>query len=136
VPPISACDDDGRPNHQVARFQQIAPTRPPNTTVGVIAPASTIPPATVAATFNEINAPTQFRIAATPTASFGRSAPVAMLVAIAFAASWNPKSKLSATATTSATTMSPASSASGTVAALAARTGPLHRTFTSGFSAL
>ena len=51
TPPISAWEDeDGKPNHQVARFQQIAPIRPPRTTVGVIAPASTIPSAMVAAT--------------------------------------------------------------------------------------
>ena len=88
TPPISACeDDDGRPNHQVARFQQIAPIRPPKTTVGVIAPASTIPPATVAATLSEMKAPTKFRIAAMVTATCGFSAPVAIVVAIAFAVS-------------------------------------------------
>src|SRR5262245_10775564 len=88
TPPISACeDDDGRPNHHVARFQQIAPTSPPNTTVGVIAPASTIPPAMVAATLSEMNAPTKFRIAAIVTATFGLSAPVAIVVAIALAVS-------------------------------------------------
>jgi hypothetical protein len=107
---MSACeDDDGRPNHQVARFQQIAPTRPPKTTVGVIASASTIPPATVAATFSEMNAPTKFSSAAMATATFGLSAPVAMVVAIALAVSWKPlvKSKPSAVTTTSATMMSP-----------------------------
>ena len=88
TPPMSACeDDDGSPNHHVARFQQIAPMSPPNTTVGVIAPASTIPPAIVAATFIEMNAPTKFRIAAIVTATLGGSAPVAMVVAIAFAVS-------------------------------------------------
>src|SRR5215510_4196388 len=88
MPPINACeDDDGSPNHHVARFQQIAPTSPPNTTVGVIAPASTIPPAMVAATLSEMNAPTKFRIAAIVTATFGLSAPVAIVVAIAFAVS-------------------------------------------------
>jgi hypothetical protein len=60
TPPMSACEEDeGRPNHHVARFQQIAPTRPPETTVGVMASASTIPPATVAATLSEMNAPTR-----------------------------------------------------------------------------
>ena len=112
TPPISACDDDdGKPNHHVARFQQIAPTSPPNTTVAVIAPASTMPPATVAATLSEMNAPTKFRIAAMVTATFGLSAPVAIVVAIAFAVSWKPfvKSKLSAAATTRPTMTSPAS---------------------------
>ena len=88
TPPMSACeDDDGSPNHHVARFQQIAPMSPPKTTVGVIAPASTIPLAIVAATFSEMNAPTKFRIAAIVTATLGGSAPVAMVVAIAFAVS-------------------------------------------------
>jgi hypothetical protein len=53
----------------------------------VIAPASTIPPATVAATLSEMNAPTKFRMAAIVTAMRGFSAPVAMVVAIAFAVS-------------------------------------------------
>src|SRR3954449_4492684 len=88
TPPMSACeDDDGSPNHHVARFQEIAPIRPPSTTVGVIAPASTIPPAIVAATFSEMNAPAKFRIAASATATLGGSAPVAIVVAIAFAVS-------------------------------------------------
>src|SRR3954451_22321274 len=88
TPPISACeDDDGSPNHHVARFQEIAPMSPPSTTVGVIAPASTIPPAIVAATFSEMNAPAKFRIAAIVTATLGGSAPVAIVVAIAFAVS-------------------------------------------------
>jgi hypothetical protein len=88
TPPMSACeDDDGRPNHHVPRFQQIAPTRPPKTTVGVMTSASTMPPATVAATSSEMNAPTKLRIAAMATATFGFSAPVAMVVAIALAVS-------------------------------------------------
>ena len=88
MPPISACeDDDGSPNHHVVRFQAIAPMSPPKTTVGVIAPASTIPPATVAATFSEMNAPTKFRIAATRDGDRGARAPVAMVVAIALAVS-------------------------------------------------
>jgi hypothetical protein len=93
----------------VARFQLIAPTRPPKTTVGVIASASTIPPATVAATSSEMNAPTKLSTAAIATATFGRSAPVAIVVAMALAVSWNPlvKSNPSAVTTTSATMMSP-----------------------------
>ena len=68
-----------------------------------------MPLATVAATVIEMKAPTKFRTAATPTATFGFSAPVAIVVAMAFAVSWNPlvKSKTSATATTSTTMMSP-----------------------------
>ena len=108
---MSACEEDeGRPNHHVPRFQVIAPMSPPRTTVGVMASALTMPLATVAATSREMKAPTKFRTAATATAIFGRSAPVAMVVAIAFAVSWKPfvKSKPSATMTTSTTMTSPA----------------------------
>jgi hypothetical protein len=88
TPPMRACDeDDGSPNHHVARFQAIAPMRPPKMTAGVIASASTIPSAIVAATFREMNAPTKFSSPAIVTASFGRSAPVAIVVAIALAVS-------------------------------------------------
>ena len=69
------------------RFQAIAPISPPKTTVGVIAPASTIPPATVAATSSEMNAPMKLRMAAIATATRGLSAPVAIVVAIALAVS-------------------------------------------------
>src|SRR3954454_19340775 len=50
-------------------------------TVVVTTPESTMPFATVAATLMEMKAPTKFRIAATPTAIFGFSAPVAIVVA-------------------------------------------------------
>src|SRR5262245_26873977 len=82
MPPISACeDDDGTPNHHVIRFQVIAPINPAKITVGVTTPASTMPLATVAATVIEMNAPAKLRIAAMPTAIFGFSAPVAIVVA-------------------------------------------------------
>src|SRR3954471_15155664 len=109
MPPMSACDDDeGRPNHHVARFQAIAPIRPANTTVGVTASASTMPLATVAATSSEMNAPTKLKTADIATAARGDSARVEMLVAIALAVSWNPlvKSNASAVATTMYRTMS------------------------------
>src|SRR3954447_5012773 len=62
TPPIRACDElEGNPRYQVARFQTIAPTRPANTTVGVIAPASTTSLATVAATASEMNAPAKLK---------------------------------------------------------------------------
>ena len=68
-----------------------------------------MPLATVAATVIEMKAPTKFSTAAMPTAIRGFSAPVAIVVAIAFAVSWKPfvKSKTSATATTRTTMMSP-----------------------------
>src|SRR3954452_9491506 len=109
MPPIRACEDDeGRPNHNVARFHAIAPIRPPKTTVGVTASASTMPLATVAATASEMNAPTKLKIADIATAARGDSARVEMLVAIALAVSWNPlvKSNASAVATTMYRTMS------------------------------
>src|ERR1700761_4462034 len=73
-PPISAGEEeDGMPNPQVARFQLIAPIRPPRTTTGVIAPASTIPSATVAATESEMKAPTKLRTGGNPTGNLGGS---------------------------------------------------------------
>src|SRR3954471_5181992 len=103
TPPINACDElDGRPAHQVTRFQTIAPTRPAKITVRVTSPASTMPLAIVAATCSERNAPTKFRTAAPPTATLGGRARVEIDVATTFAVSWNPfvKSKASAVATT------------------------------------
>src|ERR1700754_2314348 len=110
MPPISACDDDeGTPNHHVMRFQVIAPINPAKIIVVVTTSASTMPVATVAATVIEMKAPPKFSSAATPTATFGLSAPVAIVVAIALAVSWKPfvKSNTSATATTRTTMMSP-----------------------------
>src|SRR4051794_25850536 len=109
MPPINACDeDDGSPNHQVARFHAMAPISPPKTMVGVTALASTIPLATVAATSSETNAPAKLKTADIATAARGDSARVEMLVAIALAVSWNPlvKSNASAVATTMYRTMS------------------------------
>ena len=68
----------------------------------MIESASTIPVATVAATWSDTNAPAKFRTAAIATAARGVSARVETLVAIEFAVSWKPfvKSKKSATTTT------------------------------------
>src|SRR5215218_10496956 len=64
TPPISACDElDGNPKYQVIRFHEIAPISPANTTVGVIAPASTTSAATVAATSSEMTTATRGAIA-------------------------------------------------------------------------
>src|SRR3954464_11739054 len=88
IPPISACeDDDGTPNHQVTRFQTIAPTSPAKIIVVVTTSASTIPFATVAATVIEMKAPAKLSTAATVTATRGLKAPVAIVVAIALAVS-------------------------------------------------
>src|SRR3954452_11353575 len=91
IPPISACEDeDGSPNHQVIRFQAIAPMSPANTVWSVTEPESTIPLAIVAATANDKNAPTKFSPAAITTAARGDSARVETDVAIEFAVSWKP----------------------------------------------
>src|SRR5690554_1810689 len=92
-PPISACeDDDGRPNHQVIRFQMIPPSsaqrmscEPTSTT-----PASMMPVAMVWATAVPASAPSRFMNAAMPTACIGESTLVATTVAIELAVSWNP----------------------------------------------
>src|SRR3954464_10868451 len=57
-----------------------------------------MPPAIVAATLIERNAPTKFRTAAMVTATRGRRALVAMVVAMALAVSWKPLVKSNPTA--------------------------------------
>ena len=114
TPPMSACDElDGSPKYHVTRFQKIAPMSPAKITVVVTSSASTMPLATVAATFSEMNAPTKFRIAASVTAVRGASARVEIDVAIALAVSWKPlvKSNASAVATTMTRMMSLSTSA-------------------------
>src|SRR3954452_12027674 len=104
-PPISACDElDGRPSHHVARFHAIAPTSAANTTVVVMAPASTMPEPMVAATLSEMNAPAKFRTADSRTANRGDIARVETEVAIAFAVSWKPFVKSNASAVTTTIT--------------------------------
>src|SRR5690349_12945968 len=103
TPPIKACEElDGNPNHQVTRFQVIAPIKPAKTIVGVITSASTTSLATVAATEIEMKAPMKLSRAANPIATCGRAAPVEIEVATTLAVSWKPlvKSKASAVATT------------------------------------
>lgn len=90
-PPKSACDEElGSPTYQVSRFHRIAPTSPPKMIGTVILASSTSPLEMVLATSVETKAPTRFRTADSPTATFGLSAPVAIEVAIAFAVSWKP----------------------------------------------
>src|SRR5690348_16449917 len=105
TPPISACDElDGIPRNQVSRFHTIAPVRPAATTVSVTSLVSTRPLAIVAATARDRNAPTRLSTPDRATAIRGRSAPVAIVVAIALPVSWNPlvKSKARAVITTRA----------------------------------
>ena len=74
-------------------------------TAGVTLLSSTSPLEIVLATSVDRNAPTTFRTPQISTATFGRSAPVAIEVAIAFAVSWKPlvKSKTSAVMITTRT---------------------------------
>src|SRR5581483_3856796 len=102
-PPINACDElDGSPNHQVRRFQTIAPTSAASTVFVVASPLSMIPLPTVFATAVVANAPARLAAEAISTASRGDNARVETDVATAFAVSWKPfvKSKPSATTTT------------------------------------
>jgi hypothetical protein len=62
--------------------------------------SSTIPPEMVFATAVDRKAPTMLSTAEMATASFGRSAPVAIDVAMALAVSWNPLVKSNANAVT------------------------------------
>src|SRR5690242_269985 len=87
-PPIKACEElDGNPKYQVIRFHAIAPISPANTTVGVTAPVSTKPCATVAATLSETNAPMKLNSAASATAGLGASARVEIALATTLAVS-------------------------------------------------
>src|SRR3954453_19074269 len=89
--PISAWEEvAGKPNYQVMRFHEIAPIRPANTTVGVMAPALTTSCATVAATASEMNAPAKLSAAAYVTASRGDIARVEIDGATTLAVSWKP----------------------------------------------
>ena len=90
------------------RFQAIAPIRPANTTVVVMAWVFTKPVPTVAATFSEMNAPTKFRMEAKAIAGLGAIARVEIAVATTLAVSWKPlvKSNASADATTMTRMMS------------------------------
>ena len=100
-PPISACDElDGRPNHQVNRFQAIAPISAARIVFSVASPVSMIPLPTVFATAVVTNAPARFAIAAIATAIRGESAFVDTDVATAFAVSWKPFVKSKPRATT------------------------------------
>ena len=90
TPPISAWEElDGSPKYQVMTFQVIAPISPPNTIAGACSTTfgSTIPLATVAATFSETNAPTKLRSDAIAIAIRGGTARVEIDVATTFAVS-------------------------------------------------
>src|SRR5713101_2327356 len=101
-PPMRAwVDEDGRPSHQVSKFQLIAPIRAEKMITRPWVPdgLEMIPLPTVLATLVETSAPTILSPAAIPSAVRGRRALVVIDVATALAASWKPlvKSKPSAT---------------------------------------
>ena len=110
-PPISACeDDDGRPSHQVIRFQVMPPPSAHSSTWAVTftTSVSTSPEEIVFATAVPAKAPIRFMLAARITALPGDSTLVATTVAIELAVSWNPLmySKTSAVMTTTMTSVS------------------------------
>src|SRR2546430_17350146 len=106
-PPMSACDElDGRPNHQVNRFQAIAPSSPASTVFVLIRSDATMSFPTVLATAVVTNAPARLATDATRTARRGVSARVETDVATAFAVSWKPFVKSKPRATTITTTSS------------------------------
>src|SRR5437773_6842847 len=89
-PPMRACDDEtGSPSHQVARFQAIAPARPPRTTQRSTTPGCTTPLPSVVATFTpKPKAARKLKAAAQATARFGERVRVETTVATELAASW------------------------------------------------
>src|SRR5690606_40137327 len=108
---IRACEDeDGRPSHQVIRFQLMPPSSAHNSTCAVTltTSVSTNPEAMVFATAVPMNAPIRFIVAARITAEPGDSTLVATTVAVDLAVSWKPlmNSNTSAASTTTSTRVS------------------------------
>src|SRR6478735_6799148 len=92
-PPTSACDDeDGKPHHQVIRFQITPPASAQISTIDVTLtmPVSIRPEAMVLATAVPQSAPIRFMPAASMTAWPGLSTLVATTVAMELAVSWKP----------------------------------------------
>ena len=94
-PPTSAWEDeDGRPRHQVSRFQAIAPISPASTTTIAWLAArllrSTKPPMVLATAVPPSSGPRNSKTPTTATACPGVMAREAMTVATTLAASWKP----------------------------------------------
>ncbi len=106
-PPSRAWDDDdGRPNHQVIRFQVIAPSSAAQTTVGLTTSGTMSPLEMVLATaVPTTKAARKLNEAAQSTANRGDRTRVATTVAMELALSWKPlmKSKTRATTITAST---------------------------------
>src|SRR5690606_492036 len=107
-PPIRAwLDEDGRPNHQVIRFQMTPPDSAQMITCELTTStsASIRPEELILATAEPQRAPTRFMKAARATACIGVSTLVATTVAMELAVSWKPLmySNTRATSTTTST---------------------------------
>jgi hypothetical protein len=92
-PPISACEDEeGRPFHQVIRFQMMPPNSAHRITWELASTTLVLmmPVAMVAATAVPVNAPIRFITAASATAQPGARTLVATTVAMELAVSWKP----------------------------------------------
>src|SRR5581483_3494896 len=92
-PPISACDDDeGKPSHQVIRFQIVAPSSAQISSSApmLTTPVSIKPAAIVLATAVPISAPIRLVTAASSPALPGLSTFVANTVAIELAVAGKP----------------------------------------------
>ena len=100
MPPTSACEDElGMPNHQVMRFQVMAPTSAAmmTTSLTILADCTMSPPI-VLATPVLIIAPAKFNTADMMIATAGGTARVDTQVAMALAVSWKPFTKSKAKA--------------------------------------
>ena len=90
---MSACEEDeGRPNHQVSRFQPMAPIRAAATIISPIVPwgGSMIPLPTVVGDLLAEEGAEEVHDGRHEQGDPGVSARVETEVAIAFAASWKP----------------------------------------------
>src|SRR6185369_15108228 len=90
-PPIRACEEEeGRPDHQVSKFQMIAPKRAEMMVAVVTKWLSTKPDEIVAATLVPTSAPMRSMEAARVRAMRGESARVETPMAMELAVSWKP----------------------------------------------
>ena len=88
-PPINACDElDGMPNHQVIRFQMIAPSSAAAITLAEMADGSTYPELMALATaVPTVNSAAKLKVAAQSTALNGVRTRVPTIVAMELAES-------------------------------------------------
>src|ERR1700712_4300979 len=90
-PPISACeDDDGRPHHQVSKFQTMAPIKVAMITLYVTDSSATPLAMAEETCVGKTRNATKLKNAAHTTATRGDNTRVDTTVAIELAASWKP----------------------------------------------